>query len=195
MRFAADWGASFNCILVYQVFDKEIRILNCFWVKRPDILDHVFRKAGEYYRYHKNKTVIMHYDPTGNNAKDNSTITSAQQAAKILTEFGFTTRLMTKGKAPNHEMKYLHAQKILLEEDPRLPHVRINGMLCKNLVTSMLLSAVIQGTRGERKDKRSEEDNDYPQEDATHLSDAFDIILNAESSLQPQYWAPSMRSS
>ena len=183
LRFSADWGASINCLIVYQRKGRMVRILNAFFVKSPQILDDVFIMAAHYYRHHKHKHVLLHYDRTGNNAKDNSTITSAQQASRILMDRGFSVSLMTKGRAPAHAVKYLLANKILLETDETLPVVRINPFRCKQLITSILLSSVVQGTTGEHKDKTAERDPNYPQEDATHFSDAFDIILEAEGTL------------
>ncbi|MCP5326768.1 MAG: hypothetical protein H7A09_10655 [Oceanospirillaceae bacterium] len=182
LRIAADFGGSFNCIVVWQRHRDTIRIINVFWVKPPQILDHVFAHFAEYYRHHKNKQVLFWYDRTGNNAKDNSTLTSAQQATQVLQGYGWAVRRMTKGRAPHHEVKFRDANRVLLAEDPTLPRVLINGNRCKNLVTSILLSPLVMGARGEHKDKRNETKDHYPQEDATHLSDVFDIIIEAEIS-------------
>lgn len=193
LSFAADWGASINCLIVYQRAGNQINVLNTFYVKKPEILDAVFEKASAYYRHHRCKHINFRYDRTGNNAKDNSTLTSAQQAAKILITNGFSVSLLTKGRAPNHELKYLLANQVLLEKDKQKPVVRINAYRCKPLITSILLASVIQGPNGERKDKRAEADTNFPQEDATHFSDAFDILIEGECSLTQDHWVPGTR--
>ena len=189
LRIACDWGASITFLTVYQRIGREIRILKRFYVKHPKILDDAFTAFCNYYEAHAIKNVLFWYDHTGNKRNPNSKLSYAQQGAAIMRKRGWSVTPMTKGGAPGHEKKYILVNRVLREEDPRLPVVRINGNNCRELITSIELAPVKIGAREIEKDKSSETDENFPQEEATHGSDTFDIIINAEASIDvmPDY--------
>lgn len=181
LRIGVDWGANINfmCIAQDQTSGtrRVLRFLNNLFVKHPQILDAVFHEFVRYYRFHPTKRVFFHYDHTGNNRQANSTLTMYQQAEKILTDAGWTVIQSFNTRNIDPEYRYYLWNKCLAEEDPALPMVRFNANNCRELLTSMQLTPVVQGSKGYRKDKRSERSALVAQELATHGGDAADTIL------------------
>lgn len=191
LRIGQDWGGSINYMVVGQdQVDGQRRVLRIpkiFYVKHPRILDDVFREFCQYFRHHRRKLVYFHYDHTGDNRQANSQLTFADQAEAILRDNGWTVvRQVNHQLAANPEERYYLWGRILKEDDEALPILRINANECRDLITSMQLTPLIQGTRGFKKDKRSERRTDVPQEIATHGGDALDTILSGVASLKPK---------
>ena len=179
LELAWDIGAAINFLVVSQEFYNEIRIIDSRYVLSPKILDHLFHEFNDYYQYHRERRIYLHYDPaTGNARKDNSTETSAEQAMRILTGYKWNVIPMTSwGSNIYHEEKYQLINKVLLEDDPRFPKIRINAIKCQSLLLSMSNSKIVQGFKGFKKDKSIEAKASVPREQATDGSDAFDILL------------------
>lgn len=186
LKIAVDWGASITFCGVWQRIGREIRALKNIYVKHPKILDDCATDFVSYYAQHPTKVVYMWYDHTGNDRRANSKFNYAEQFAGILRKAGWVVHLMTKGAAPLHGKKYMLAQRLLREDDSNLPYFRANGNNCKEMLLSMQLAPVkVSASRDEeiKKDKSSETDPDFPQEEATHGSDVADIMFNAEASI------------
>ena len=179
LEIAWDIGAAINYLVISQDFYDEIRIIHSMYVKQPYILDHLFEKFMEYYRFHKNKTIFFWYDPsTGNSHKDNSVYTSAEQAMRLLAAKGWNVIPQTTwGSNTYHHEKYDIINKVLLEDDNRFPRIRINKQNNKDLIISIKNTGVKQGFKGFRKDKDSERSASIPREHATDGSDAFDLLI------------------
>jgi len=65
-----------------------------------------------------------------------------------------------------------------IDRNPNYPKLRINADRCKDTFNSMALAKVKKSTTQEfEKDKSKERDIKYPQERATHLSDAVDYYV------------------
>jgi hypothetical protein len=186
-----DWGGQINTGVIAQtrlikreqLLVAEERIINAMYVKSPDILDHLAHKFIAYYRFHKNKTLNLYYDVSGNTKWGNSQLTMAQQFSKILVTAGWRVIPKTvSGRNASHDDKYLLINRILRNtadeiHDPKLPLIQINKDSCKELIISMQQAPAKQGRQGMQKDKSSERKKDFPQEEATHFSDAFDMLI------------------
>ena len=177
LEISVDWGTNLNCMVICQEQGDELRILKNLYVKSPKILDDLFKAFCAYYQHHAEKIVYFYYDRNGNSRNANSEYTYAQQGGRIMVQHGWTVQYMTYGLDPYHYDKYLLWGKLLTHEDPRMPHIRINEENCKELKISMEDAPVIQEGKKVRKDKKSERNESVPQEEATHLSDAADIIV------------------
>lgn len=175
-----DFGV-FNSLSVHQVRSelKEHRILKSFWVNSPKILsDLILEQFVPYYHHHKNKRILLYYGHDGNNRLVNSKKTYAQEVEELLKENGWRVKRMTKGAAPTHFDKYLVLNRILKENNPSLPKIRINELNNQDLIVSMENASVLDGgTKELHKDKSSERSKVIKQQHATHLSDTVDIPI------------------
>ena len=109
---------------------------------------------------------------TATTNRQNSELTYYEEIVKQFVAAGFTVELMVKDRLdPFHAMKHFVINKILEENNPALPRVRINKMKCKDVIISIQAAPA---TGDFQKDKSSERDKTLPQEKATHLSDCFD---------------------
>lgn len=174
-----DWGKNINCLVVAQKFPAELRFLKNFFVKFPKIIDDlIVEEFLPYYQHHRNKTIYLWYDNSGNNHVANSRLTYAQHVRKILQENGWVVILMTVGGTnPLHMDKYMLWIKML---NPESVHDKIsfNKTNCPELWISMTNAPAKQGmNEAIKKDKKSERSKATKQEHATHFSDAADTIL------------------
>ena len=177
LRIAVDWGAKITCMTVAQQELQQLNLLKDLYVKAPLILDDLAKNFCRYYANHICKEVYFHYDHTGNSRQANSDQTYAEQFAKILRNNGWTVYMVSKGAAPEHKDKYLLISRLLKELDPRHPRLRFNKHNCKHLLLSMSLAPVTEVMGVVKKNKNSERSSTVPAEQATHLSDTFDILV------------------
>lgn len=175
-----DWGSRINCMVTFQnLSDVELRVLKSIYVLYPQIIDDLIDKWADYYEPHKNKTLYLYYDPTGNNRVANSRRTFAEQARDRLTKRGWTVILMT-GSNHNvlHQDKYKLCIDVFKNEDKKYPDVRFNKANTQELWISMTNAPAKIGRNEEiKKDKKSESSKTTDQQHATHFSDAFDVVL------------------
>lgn len=182
LDLSLDWG-TFNSMTISQLNGREYRFLKTMHVQSPLILqDLVEKEFIPYYMPYLNKgakRLNIWYDATGNYNVANSRLTYAQEVRNILVNAGFFVELMTKGLANNsHEDKYFLWNKLLKEEEPTLPVIRINSSNCQDLVVSMSLAPASKGKNvAIQKVKTSEKNKSMPQEHATHLSDCADNVV------------------
>lgn len=177
LEISVDWGASINSMVVCQQFGDEFRVLKEFFVKSPKILDALFNEEFiPYYQHHKKKEILFWYDRNGNSKVANSDMSFVEQARKLLEKAGWEVTLMSRGLDPFHQDKYILWNALLGESNVRMPVIRINKANCPYLIVSMQ-NAPAKDIKGIQKDKSSERKKDLPQEEATHLSDAIDIVV------------------
>lgn len=187
LHIGVDWGSKINSMVIAQLFTSvnELRFLKNIYVLTPKILDDLAAEFCRYYRYHKSRTVYFAYDVSGNTKMANSDITYAEQFAKILDKHGFEVIFLSgEGINMGHSLKYLLWSKVLKEDNPYYPKVRFNLDNCNETVVSMSNAPAKESGRGLiEKNKSSERSAYIPQEEATHLSDAADIVLCSVTSL------------
>jgi len=167
----------FNCLVVAQHHQgvNEMRILNEFFVKLPDqSLKQLIQKFLWYYRNHGNKKVVFIKDTYG----DNRTSPYNKDLINWLQEAGWHVDIKVhEGREISAKEKYYFVNKVLQEDDDKLPKVRINITNCKNLIISMKQTKVVERDEKLSKNKASEHNKSTPQENATHFTDAFDKLL------------------
>lgn len=178
---AMDFGYSFNCLVVGQLFHDEYNVDNCFYVKHPQKIRHVLELFDAYYQYHPNREVNFIYDHTATGGDASREFTFAEEVTEILTKLGWTVRTVYIGLAPDHHDKYVFWGRVLNYQlgQPHpagMPKVRINRDNCEALLLSMQLAPARQMKDRFEKDKRSE-GRDGDQAEATHLSDACDTLI------------------
>ncbi len=177
---ALDYGGHFNCLVVGQegihAGGKAFRTLNKFYVKPPDGIEQLVDAFCHYYRMHGCKEVDYYTDHTA--IAQNPT---GRPHNVVVTERfeknGWTVRENYFGKAPSHQDKHQFWHEALQGLNPQLPWFLWNRDNCDDLLTSMADAGVRQGRNGFEKDKTSEDPKKgIPQEHATHLSDAMDML-------------------
>lgn len=179
IEIAVDWGGKINCLVVIQSSPGIENIIKTFFVTPPKILDDVFAEFCHYYRFHNSsdKTIDFWYDRNGNNQQANSKLTFAEQGAAVLRKQGWSVNLKTTGLDAYHNDKYLLINLILSGQRDDLPICQINYTNARELANS-ILNAPVKDVNGEfKKDKRSEQNANIKQEEATHFSDAFDVYI------------------
>jgi len=175
-----DWGGNINCMVVCQNHATELKFLKNLFVKSPKIIDHLIEEEFvSYYSGHRNKTIYLWYDPSGNNKQANSTLTYAEGARQLLQKHGWNVQLMTTwNNQETHTVKHKLWNNLLKEVDTKYPAIRFNKSNCKELWISMTTAPSKSGeTESIKKDKKSERSKDIPQEHATHFSDAADFVV------------------
>lgn len=173
-----DFGV-FNCAVVMQTNDNELRVLKSFFVKSPKLLDDLFiEQFIPYYQPHQEKKIYLYGGHDGNNRLPNSSKTLFQQVEDILRAHGWTVYLMTKGAAATHYDKYLLINA-MLKGYRGLPTIKINEHNNPDLIISIERAEAREGINGAgvEKNKSSERNKSILQQHATHLSDAFDIPI------------------
>jgi hypothetical protein len=181
---AMDFGAAINCLTVNQYLRSinEYRTLKSMFVlgMNKQTQDDLMQNMHEYYKHHQASCDMIHlyYDRTGNHRTGITRRTRAQQAAAYLRSKGWKVQLLTKSmNNPDHEKKYILWNRILKEDDHRLPRYRMNKENCKELYISMRHAKTQQGRSGIQKDKRSEKSSKIPRQHSTDLSDANDLAI------------------
>jgi hypothetical protein len=188
LELVFDWGSSISFMLVCQENNlvtqkmESFNFLHEFFVKPQRgrvMIDDLIDEFCEYYRYHKDKTVVYYRDKYGDIKQANSSETYNEQAINRLIKNGWEVVIIEyKGNEPPHHEKYLFWANILKERNPELPIVRINGTNCKHFVVALNNTRVIEKDNKFKKDKRSEnQKSSVPQEEATHSTDAADKII------------------
>ncbi len=173
-----DFGV-FNCCVVSQMQDMCYKVLKSFWVKSPRLLDDlILEQVVPYYRPHQEKIIHLYGGHDGNNRLPNSSRTLFQQVIDILERNNWTVYLMTRGAAATHYDKYLLFNAILKGDDHRLPKLLINESNNADLIIALERAEATEGTTGGvSKNKKDERNKEFPQQHATHLTDAFDVPL------------------
>ncbi len=179
LLISVDYNAGINSLSVSQLQGDTYKVLNCFFVKSPDILDHLFtEKFIPYYAPYPTKIVKYYGDRSGNSKVANSKLTFSQQAAALLRAAGWKVHIMPVGNNPSHIDKF-RLINVMLREDGHgpLPRIRINEGNCKDLIVSLEHAEAKDGPQGIQKDKRVETRKTVEQEHATHFSDTFDYPI------------------
>lgn len=179
-----DFGGRFNCLQVCQEVLSlgEFRILKNFFIEN-DIFQTVIKQFIDYYKYHKNKTIYLYGGSDGmkrSNASSNETYFDI--VIGMLRNAGWEVSLMAQLIEINHADKFLFYNIALAEEDHEIPSLRINQNNANETYISMKRAPILPAEI--KKDKRSERNENLPQWQATHLSDAVDNVY---------YWLYSSR--
>lgn len=177
IEIGPDFGSSFNCLAVGQLFDNDFNILNQIFVKHPAKINALAKKFHHYYQYHNVRRVRVYYDHTmiGEDAvREYGFITELQRELQLL---GWDPELVYIGQAPGHHEKYVFWGRRFANADPQLPRVRWNVENCQPSLLSLRLAGAKQTRRGFEKDKDPEKKENVDQAEATHLSDANDLLV------------------
>ncbi|MBL8000415.1 MAG: hypothetical protein JNL05_00520 [Flavobacteriales bacterium] len=178
---AFDYGFSFNCCVIGQLFGDRYSVDNCLYVKAPMKIRHLVDKFHDYYQWHGTRDINFFYDHTAIGGDASREYTFSEEIIRELTSKGWKVNPVYIGQAPAHHDKYLFWSKLLgsTEEvlhQEGLPKVEFNADNCEPLLLSMSLAPARQLKNRFEKDKTSE-GREGDQAEATHLSDAGDTLM------------------
>lgn len=177
LDIAFDYGSHINCVVVAQDQRNFYRILNGLYVKGDKRLNDLIDNFVAYYAHHQNKTVNYYYDHTAQVTDTTRVTRVSDEVIKAFNKAGWKVNGINIGQQPRHETRYRLFQNVFSEKDvTKYKPVRMNAENCKELIMSIQQAGVIQGKTGFEKDKRSEKNSSFAQEEATHFTDAFDTL-------------------
>jgi hypothetical protein len=177
IEIGPDFGASFNCLVIGQLFDKEFNVLNQVYVKHPGKIKDLAKAFHNYYQWHTPRRYRLYFDHTmiGEDAvREYGFIIELERELK---ELGWEGDSIYIGQAPGHHEKYVFWGRRFADAEPNMPMVRFNAENCEPTLLSMRLAAARQTRRGFEKDKTPERDPNADQAETTHLSDACDLLV------------------
>ena len=174
LEISFDFNSRFTSMVVAQDFGEEFRFIDAFYVKTSNttLIDSLMGMFHGKYGKHKKKKVIIYGDASGKVVPPDKTKSIYQQIRETFTGWNYTEKV--RGYNVKYKFRYKVINTLLLEQKPELPKIRISQDNCKPLIIS-IESAPIDSKY--EKDKSTEKRKNFPQEFATHLSDAFDYIL------------------
>lgn len=172
-----DFGGKINCALSAQ-YDRnkhQVNILREFVVKDDEgKIRELVNKICTTYSDHKKRLVRVYGEPRGNDKTPDDEKTYYQRIQKYFAANNWTAEIHAFKKATDHVSRHNFLTEIFDEIDPQFPKVRINENLCKNFTIVLQITDIKDDYT---KDKTKERDPNFPQEQAPHLSDAFDYYL------------------
>lgn len=177
IEMGPDFGSSFNCVVIGQLFDTQFSIINQLYVKHPKKIRDLARLVAHYYQHHTPHHAIVNYDHTMVGEDAVREFGFILEFKRELEELGWSVELRYIGQAPGHHEKYVFWGRIAAHADPSLPVVKWNGDNCEPTLLAMRLAEAKQNRRGFEKDKSPERDPNADQAETTHLTDACDLLV------------------
>lgn len=179
-----DFSGYFNCATAWQsnlrVVDNSRRItehcLHQFSVKSQEgKTNELVDKICTHYLKHKTKAVRLYGEPRGHDPRPDNPKTLFQQIADRFRANGWIVEIRVRnGQVKPHHERCIYMNDVLEENNPLLPMLRFNDLACKDVIIAMQVTAT---TNGYQKDKKSEKDRAFPQEQAPHFTDTVDYFL------------------
>jgi hypothetical protein len=176
IHIANDYNKSIYTMIVAQVYADEIRIDNAMHVLYPLKIKDLIASFANYYRYTKNKHVYYWFDHTAVGEQRETTL--SEDVVRVLSQHGFIVHKMYIGRSSSHKDRYEYTGSLFKNDGKYKRKVRVNLDNCTNLVISIETAATKQGKDGYQKDKDNELDPKFPQQEATHYSEAFDTLID-----------------
>lgn len=182
LEISFDFGGRHSCATVSQLDYKA----NTFVLLKDYVESKPYQILNEFNIYYEpfkrlNRDVKLFYDVSGNNEKQDSLSTSAQELRQMLIKLGWNPIMAQKriSYIP-HNTKYNIWKKALYEgsdRDKSFPIFRYNRVNAERTALSMGNAPQKDDNGMIKKDKSSEKNKNIPYDKATHLSDAVDNAL------------------
>lgn len=152
---------------------NELRILSGKHELFPKGYRDALNTWSDYYKPHPKKIVYFWYDHTALNGEDEP---MKEKIVKHLRSLGWVVIEKYIGKTTNQDYRYTEFHDILSET--RYPwKVRMNRDNCDKLLLSLFQSQAKEKEKGYGKNKSTERDKNFPADESTHYSDAFDTLV------------------
>lgn len=182
LHIAFDHNSSINCLGVAQVEGRTHRTVKSFYVlgREGKKLSDVVQEFIDYYFFHPNKDVVYHYDHTSipTDAQDDETF--KDEIVKLLRAAKWNITENYLGKAPFHDLKFKTIQNIHANDGTHQWKSLINRDNNEQLIKVLQLTdGEVSGGKWQKDKKKEKQVKTFPQEDAPHLSDMYDVLLLA----------------
>lgn len=178
LDIACDYNAAINTVCTGQPWDKEYRVISAFHVKSPQYLVDLAEKWCKYYEPHQRKVVNHYYDNTAIGRDANNRVTFAEMWNKVLSSHGWDVKDVYLHQSPAHDTRYAMWNQLLAGSDNTIPMFRFNRSNAAQMYKSMAGAGLKQSEGKYKKDKSSERNKLISPEDATHFSEAADILMH-----------------
>jgi hypothetical protein len=184
IHISLDYNRRIFPLVAGQLRPNELRIINAFHVLYPLKTKDVLQQFVDYYRFHKNKTIYYWYDHTAIAEQDYTPV--ADSVVKYLESKGWRVIRMYIKHGLTHEARYRMFGHLLAEDGVYNKILRFNRENCKYLFLSMFQAGAELRKDGFGKNKKPETDPKFPAEEATHYSEALDVMVTGifESKLE-----------
>lgn len=175
-------------MVIAQVRGNHIYCLKEFYTLAPENEIELGRKFRSFFKWHKNKTIEIYFDRSGNqNSQTKRDWASAVEKA-IKFENGVSTGwnviLMSRNQGTIlQETEYNFAKTMMGEINPKIPKLKIDQKLCPHLIASLQLTKIKiktdkNGSNSLHKDKSSESLALHLRPKySTNFSDAFKYLI------------------
>lgn len=175
LDISCDYNNAINSVVVGQERGRQYRFINTLFVKRPLLLKDCVAKFCEYYKHMNTRHVNYYYDHTAVARSASTDLSFADEWCQELEKAGWTVTKVYIGQAPGHSSRYM-LWEYAFSGDNRVSTFRFNKTNSKDWQVSCQQAKVIRSGGVFKKDKSSEKDTKLPQEQATHISEAGDIL-------------------
>ena len=155
-------------------FDRTVNFIDALYALYPLGLEDTIDNFCTKYQDHECKEIHYLYDHTAIGRSPLKT-TYKTEVIKRFELNGWEVIPHFIGDAPDHEIKYQKIKEILKATGENA--VMVNEVTCDQLIKSIEMSPAKMSGDKTMKDKSTERDPDWPAEDSTHFSDAFDMML------------------
>lgn len=184
LHISLDYNRRIHPLVVSQMNDSEIRILKGIHSLFPDKLKEAVEQFIVYYKPHMKKVVYYWFDHTAVGDQHQTRI--CDDVMKTLRAADWVVIPMYIGKAPEHKDKYRMWGDLLKQSGKYKKKFLINRENCDKLILSLNQSQAEIKKDGFGKNKKPEQDPNFPADEATHYSDALDTLVFGllESQLQ-----------
>lgn len=173
-----DYNANINWIVAGQPRDRRLNIIKSFYTKFERKIPALVADFCEYYKHHRNKTVIYYYDTTALNS--NYAVNEQDVRWWVVHEFerhGWTVEAVYLGNPMRHDEKYLLINQAFAGRQRLMPF--FNRQNNDDLILAIQAAGIARDRNGFRKDKAGEklaESEENLLEHRTDGTDAFDTL-------------------
>lgn len=172
LHIGMDYNRRIHPISVGQVKHNEIRALKGLHSLYPYKLKEAVKQFVDYYKPHKKKIVNYWYDHTAVGDQHETKI--CEDVAAILRDNDWIVNEMYINQQPGHEERYRMWGDLLTESGKYDKKFRINRENNNKLILSIQQAQAEQRKEGFGKNKKSEQDPNFPADESTHYTDALD---------------------
>lgn len=167
-----DFGGRLHGMNILQSTGEIERVVKSLYVKKGSIREAANLFLG-YFRGHRHKVMYYYPDSTGDKNYGDNEENFIEKFIRLVREGGWTVIDMSNAK--NHSPKFRHELwKIIHAEEPGAPKYRYNREHAYECWLSQCKTKMLLRGNKVKKDKRPEQNNNIPQEEAPHLGDALD---------------------
>lgn len=175
LHMAGDYNRRIHPFVFGQPQGNELRILKGIHSLYPGKLKEALELAVAYYKPHKKKLLYYWYDHTAVGDQHETRI--CDDVIAYFRKNHWIVKEMYINQQPGHEDRYRMWGDLLTESGKYKYRYRINRENCDKLILSKCQAEAEQRKDGFGKNKKPEQDANFPADEATHYTDAEDTLV------------------